>query len=279
MEAFPGQGPRRRPPGDAAADHGDRRTRAEGGRGRVPGNVPVFHGGGVEPARQTFQLAGEPRTLGHDEPRRRQASAHGAGGGKGCDTGAGRAQTRELAEHAVGPHFRIAAGREAVQEPGVDTGGQFFQHLPDRAEQQGQGDPAAIEAQAVEPRYPARIGRPQFRREWAQFGKPRMGVGQIARLQRKALDRDDMQARIRRGRAPPRIPQGQHVQARAESQFADREPGPPLPDLGHADAVEKHVARLVQAAFGRKIDVPEVGGTRHAVPPIKPRPPQGRDAG
>ena len=84
-----------------------------------------------------------------------------------------------------------------------------------------------------------------------------MHLRQVVGAKRVLLDRDEMQAfwalRIR----PPRVPGGEKIQTETEAGLDDDKGLMAAPPQRQAVAAEKDVARLLQPASGRVIDIAE----------------------
>ena len=182
-------------------------------------------------------------------------------GGTRCS--AGRCQAGQLAQAPRVPHRRVAVRREAVEEEGVDARHPLGQPRGRGAEGELQGDAAALEAQAMQIVRERRPLSLQLRGEFGngRIARPGHEVGGTRRMQ---LDGEEVEPLAALRIVAPGCPSSEEVVAQAEAGLGDHEARAAAPALGQAVAGEEDVARLLERAGARVVDVAESGGEGQA---------------
>ena len=214
---------------------------------------------------QHLTFGAETRAQLHIEASGRQRVAHRARRrptGQGC---IGPGHTRERFQQRGVPHLRISVGGEAVQIKGVGAQHQLRNQGPRIAESEGQRDGAGLERQPVQAGERRRPVARQLRRQRAK-GWWR-ATDQVARLQRVAFHRNEMQPARSSRVVAPGLPGRQEVDTQPEAGLDDHELRASSPARRQIVAAQEHVPGLTQrtAAAGVYIAVTAREGRAPAV--------------
>ena len=135
----------------------------------------------------------------------------------------------------------------------------------DVADQQGQGDPAVVEAELLEAWVYRHVLRQEGLGEGCHLRPQARGAGHVVAAERVLLDADEMQACIGMGLFGEQLPGAEEVHAGTEAGLADHQAtvwGQGGEALRQARLFEEHVAGFVGAFILGEIDVvvlPRVG--------------------
>ncbi|MCY1397462.1 hypothetical protein D9M71_124670 [compost metagenome] len=197
-----------------------------------------------------------------------ERTADPAGAGEGAQRGAGHGQARQLSEQLRCPHFRVFRRGEAVEKPGIDLAIDVRQLLQGIADQQGQGDPALVENEALKALVHGHVVFEQGFSEGRQLRPQGQGALQVGGVQRVLFHADEMQPRTGWRAGGEQLPGAQKIQAGAETGFADHQ-SPLAAQLTEAPLqlvlLYEHVARLVERRLIGEIHIIELPRVRQAL--------------